>query len=194
MWAAWVGEAGYHSPQPAVAGPALGSAAPRDQGAWGRRGSAPSIPSAGLGPQLIPHWVGSQDPRPAHHGRQAGGQAGSSCCSVRTSRGASWGFGGSESLVFLPPSPARASCAARQIAKVWPQPPPRAGAPGPPSPAPPGGWPVSPEAHARSRLQQSSAPPPPPPPRCPPAFPTRRGRGPAPRPRAPRGPARSSPK
>lgn len=66
----WVRQ-GTAAPQLALAKLALGTAALRGHGAWGRRGSPPSVPIA-MSP-LIPHWVGSQDPRLPHHGQQAGG-------------------------------------------------------------------------------------------------------------------------
>ena len=54
---------------------------------------------------------------PAPH-TLAGWRAGDSYTLRAPPRGASWGFGGSESLGFLPSSSARASCAAPQIAKL----------------------------------------------------------------------------
>lgn len=40
---------------------------------WGSPGNPLSIPSADLGPALIPHWVGSQDPAPCASGQLEGG-------------------------------------------------------------------------------------------------------------------------
>lgn len=92
---------------------------------------------------LILHWVGGRTPE--LHSRAGGQAAADARCAPPG--GAFWGCGRAESLGFLPSSPAsRASCAASQLAKVWPQPPSRRSSPGPPSPAPPGGWPASPEA------------------------------------------------
>lgn len=97
-----------------------------------------------------------------------------------------------------PPSPARASCAAPQIAKVWPSPLPGWSSRGLPNQPHQAGGPPLPRPGAQSPLQQSSAPPLSPP-RGPLALPTRQ-RG-APRPgakfpkvtRAPKTPAPSPP-
>ena len=70
------------------------------------------------------------------------------------------------------PSPARASCAAPQIAKVWPSPLPRWSSRGLPNQPHQAGGPPPPRPGAQSPLQQSSAPPSSPP-RGPLALPTR---------------------
>lgn len=159
-WAAKVGEAGYCSPC-------------RLWPKW-HRNRSPRKPR-GLGeareslvsPQYYPEpSLTPPDPCPPHRGS---GQTAADF-SVRKSRCSVLGTWGLRSLGSLSSSSTRASCAAPQIAKVWPQPPTCRGSRGLPSRPHQAGGPPPPRPSAPSPLQYSSASPPLPPPRGPPQF------------------------
>lgn len=183
-WAAKVGEAGYCSP--CRLWPKWHrNRSPRKPRGLGEARESPVSPQYYPEPSQTP-----PDPCPPHRGS---GQAAADF-SVRKSRCSVLGTWGLRSLGSLSSSSTRASCAAPQIAKVWPQPLP-AGAPGASLAGPTRRVAHLPRGPAR-RPRCSTARRPL---RCrlraaPPSFPDSAGEGPCSPPRAPCSPTRSSPK